>query len=113
MFELGRQQRRQQLLATVGQAFEAALLDKPGIEQDAQVATDAALLALGNQAQIPNAALPRFIEDSQQGQAIRVAKRLSLAAPTDRLLEIEQLRAQPLGFPRLRPTQSWWLVSDG
>jgi hypothetical protein len=117
MFELGRQQRRQQLLASVGQTVDRQTLKAPrmnqaSVQQDAQVATDAALLALGDQAQIANAALPRFIENSQQGQAIRVAKGLRLATQAARLLEIEQPGLQPLSFPRLRPTQSWWLVSD-
>lgn len=118
MIELGSQQGRQQLLAPLSQAVDRQALKAPrvnqaSVKQDAQVATDAALLALSDQAQIANAALPRFAQDSQQGQAVRVTKRLGLATQAAGLLEIEQPRLQPLSFPRLRPTQSWRLVSDG
>lgn len=112
------EQRHQQLLPPVGQAvnrqaFEAAALHEPNIEQDAQVATDASLLASSDQAQVANAGLPRFAQHGQEVQSVRIAERLSLTAPTGCLLEIEQPRTQPLSFPRLRPTQSWRLISDG
>ena len=112
------QQRRQQVLAPVGQAvdrqaFEASSAHEPGVEQDPQVAADAALLALGNQAQVANAGFAGIGQDLEQGQAVRITERLGLASEQGGSLEIEQLRTQPLSFPRLRPTQSWWRVSDG
>lgn len=95
-------------------AVGGALLDQGGVEQDPQVAADAALLAFGDQADIADGQLALGVEQQfEDQQAGRVAEGLALAAGADCALVVEQAGAKGLSSPGRRLVQFQIGVSDG
>src|SRR5258705_12927751 len=69
-------------------------IDQARIPEDAQVATDPGLLALGDQAGVTDAQLAGIAQQLQDLQAMGIAQSLTLSSQTSSALEVEKSRAQ-------------------
>jgi hypothetical protein len=111
-------ERSEQALAVIAepvdrQAMEGAAFEQARVEQYPQVATDPALLAFGNQAEVANASLLDFPENAQEQEPGRIGQGLSASAALLSFSVGQELTTQALGFSSLRPPQTRWLVSHG
>jgi hypothetical protein len=106
-------QGRQQFLSSRSQGvhrpeIEALPSNQASVQGDFQMATDAALLAFDDQAQVTDAQrsgfkrVTSFSEQEQDAQAGRVAQDLSLSSKASRFLVVGKLRPQRFGLAFVR-----------
>jgi hypothetical protein len=110
-FSSGSKQGREQALAGRGRPVievlvAAGFINQARLPEDAQVATNARLLALADQASIAHAKFPGLVQERQQGEAMRITESLALSAQASGLQGIEHSTSQLPGLGSVNRLQT-------